>query len=175
MGLMRRLSALVVAVIALTLVATPRPSAQTPATRPGTNHVVFISLDGFMSSALDDPFLPLPTLRRLAAAGVVAKAMRPVNPTVTWANHTAMVTGVTPSRHGVIFNGLLIRKPGVPPVVEPWRDKSEMVRVRYALRRRPTPLGSQPRRWTGSRSGTLRRSRGSFGNGRRSLRLFRRR
>lgn len=130
MGLMRRLSALVVAVMALTLGATPRPSAQAPATRPGTNHVVFISLDGFMSSALDDPFLPLPTLRRLAAAGVVAKAMRPVNPTVTWANHTAMVTGMTPSHHGVIFNGLLIRRPGVPPVVEPWRDKSEMVRAR---------------------------------------------
>ncbi len=125
---MRRLSALFL--VALTVAATPRTAAQAPVTRPGTNHVVFISLDGFMSSALDDPFLPLPTLRRLAANGVVAKAMRPVNPTVTWANHTAMVTGMTPSGHGVIFNGLLIRKPGVPPVVEPWRDKSEMVRAR---------------------------------------------
>ena len=103
------------------------PAAQAPATQPGTDHVVFISLDGFRASALNDPFLPLPTLRRLAANGVVAKAMRPVNPTVTWANHTSMITGVTPSRHGVIFNGLLMSKPGVPPVVEPWRDKSEMV------------------------------------------------
>ena len=84
MRLMRSVSALLVAVIALTLAATPKTAARAPATRPGTNHVVFISLDGFMSSALDDPFLPLPTLRRLAAAGVVAKAMRPVNPTVTW-------------------------------------------------------------------------------------------
>jgi predicted AlkP superfamily pyrophosphatase or phosphodiesterase len=106
------------------------PAAQAPATRPGTNHVVFISLDGFRASALNDPYLPLPALRRLAANGVVARAMRPVNPTVTWANHTSMITGVTPSRHGVIFNGLLVRQPGVPPVVEPWRDKSEMVRVR---------------------------------------------
>jgi len=126
MGPMRSLSALIVALV---LVGTPRTAAQVPVTRPGTNHVVFISLDGFMSSALDDPFLPLPTLRRLATNGAIAKAMRPVNPTVTWANHTSMVTGVTPSRHGVIFNGLLVRTPGLPPVVEPWRDKSEMVRA----------------------------------------------
>jgi predicted AlkP superfamily pyrophosphatase or phosphodiesterase len=93
------------------------------------NHVVIISLDGFAGWALDDPHLPVPTLRRLAQAGAVAK-MNPVNPTVTWPNHTAMVTGVTPSRHGVLFNGMLIRQPGVPPRIEPWRDKKEMVRAR---------------------------------------------
>ena len=93
------------------------------------NHVVIISLDGFAGWALDDPHLPVPTLRRLAQAGVVAK-MNPVNPTVTWPNHTSMVTGVTPSRHGVLFNGMLIRQPGVPPRIEPWRDKKEMVRTR---------------------------------------------
>jgi predicted AlkP superfamily pyrophosphatase or phosphodiesterase len=49
---------------------------------------------------------------------------------VTWPNHTSIVTGVTPARHGVLFNGLLIRDPGVPPRIEPWRDKSEMVRGR---------------------------------------------
>ena len=55
--------------------------------------------------------------------------MRGVNPTVTWPTHTSMVTGVTPARHGVLFNGLLIREPGVPPRVEPWRDRDEMVRA----------------------------------------------
>jgi predicted AlkP superfamily pyrophosphatase or phosphodiesterase len=93
-------------------------------------HVVIISLDGFAAWALEDPYLPVPTLRRLAANGAVAKAMRPVNPTVTWPNHTTMVTGVTPAKHGVLFNGLLIRDPGMPPRVEPWRDKSELVRVK---------------------------------------------
>jgi predicted AlkP superfamily pyrophosphatase or phosphodiesterase len=39
------------------------------------------------------------------------------------------VTGVTPAKHGVLFNGVLIREPGVPPRIEPWRDKKEMVRV----------------------------------------------
>ena len=94
-----------------------------------SNHVVIISLDGFAGWALGDPHLPVPTLRRLAARGVVA-SMRPVNPTVTWPNHTSMVTGVTPSQHGVLFNGVLVREPGTAPRIEPWRDKKEMVRVR---------------------------------------------
>ncbi len=95
---------------------------------PAARHVVVISLDGFPSWALDDEYLPAPTLRGLAARGVRARSMRPVNPTVTWPNHTSLVTGVTPARHGVLFNGILVREPGVPPRVEPWRDKSEMVR-----------------------------------------------
>jgi predicted AlkP superfamily pyrophosphatase or phosphodiesterase len=93
------------------------------------NHVVIISLDGFAGWALDDPYLPAPTLRRLAKQGATANGMRPVNPTVTWPNHTSMITGVTPSRHGVLFNGILMRPPGGQPRVEPWRDKKEMVRV----------------------------------------------
>jgi predicted AlkP superfamily pyrophosphatase or phosphodiesterase len=54
--------------------------------------------------------------------------MRPVNPTVTWPNHTAIVTGVEPSDHHVLYNGLLVRGDGgVKPSIEPWRDKEEMV------------------------------------------------
>jgi len=116
--------------VALTLGVTALSNAQPPRTPPNSNHVVVISLDGFPAFAMDDPYLPLPTLRRLAASGASAKTMRPVDPTVTWANHTSMVTGVTPAQHGVIFNGLLIRKPGVAPVVEPWRDKDELVHGR---------------------------------------------
>jgi predicted AlkP superfamily pyrophosphatase or phosphodiesterase len=103
--------------------AAPRQSSRQPA-----SHVVIITLDGFGGWALDDPQLPLPTLRKLAAGGAVARGMRPVNPTVTWPNHTSIVTGVTPARHGVLFNGSLIRQPGAIPRVEPWVDKKEMVR-----------------------------------------------
>lgn len=95
------------------------------------HHVVIISLDGFTGDAMADASLPVPTLRKLAARGAVAaKGMRPVNPTVTWPNHTSMVTGVHPAKHGVLFNGLLVRQPGLAPRIEPWRDKSEMVRAR---------------------------------------------
>jgi predicted AlkP superfamily pyrophosphatase or phosphodiesterase len=54
--------------------------------------------------------------------------MKPVNPTVTWPNHTAMVTGVTPAQHQVVFNGLLTRNPSEGTrKIEPWRDKEILV------------------------------------------------
>ena len=73
--------------------------------------MVVISLDGFPAYALNDPRLPIPTLRKLAREGAAAAAMQPINPTVTWPNHTTMVTGVDASRHQVLFNGLLTRNP----------------------------------------------------------------
>jgi predicted AlkP superfamily pyrophosphatase or phosphodiesterase len=109
------------------LLAARDAQSQTPR---ASSHVVIISLDGFAGWALDDPRLPVPTLRRLAANGAAAKGMRPVNPSVTWPNHTTMVTGVTPAKHGVLFNGVLVREPGVPPRIEPWRDRKDMVRVK---------------------------------------------
>jgi predicted AlkP superfamily pyrophosphatase or phosphodiesterase len=115
-------------ILVLALLLTPPGTAAPQRGTASSTHVVMISLDGFAGWALDDPRLPAPTLRRLAARGA-AGAMRPVNPSVTWPNHTTMVTGVTPARHGVLFNGLLVRQPGVPPRIEPWRDKHEMVRV----------------------------------------------
>ena len=105
---------------ALAVFAQQRPA-------PVGNHVVIITLDGFPGWALEDAYLPVPNLRRLAANGALAAGMRPVNPTVTWPNHTSLVTGVTPAKHGVLFNGTLVRDLGVPPRVEPWRDKKDMV------------------------------------------------
>ena len=74
------------------------------------SHVVVISLDGFAAQALQNPHLPLPNLRKLIAEGAYSTAMRPVNPTVTWPNHTAIVTGVDASVHGVLYNGLPVRR-----------------------------------------------------------------
>jgi predicted AlkP superfamily pyrophosphatase or phosphodiesterase len=56
--------------------------------------------------------------------------MEPVNPSVTWPNHTSMVTGVTPAKHGVLYNGLPVRPgPGQPLRVEPWVDKTQLVQA----------------------------------------------
>src|SRR5262245_56166621 len=78
--------------------------------------VVVISLDGFPAYTLDDPLLPTPTLRRLAREGAVAQRMKISNPAVTWPNHTSMVTGVQPEKHGVLYNGMLMRGgPKTPP------------------------------------------------------------
>ncbi len=97
---------------------------------PVPRHVVIISVDGFPASLLDDPKAPIPNIRRLAKVGVVAEGMRPVNPTVTWPNHTTLVTGVFPKTHGVLANGVLERHGlGQPITIEPKRDQSELVHV----------------------------------------------
>jgi predicted AlkP superfamily pyrophosphatase or phosphodiesterase len=92
-----------------------------PEPAPPTRHVVLLSIDGFPAYSLDDPFAPAPTLRRLAREGAsAARGMTVVNPSVTWPNHATLATGVAPARHGVLFNGLLVRDgPGRPVRVEP--------------------------------------------------------
>src|SRR3954465_13991242 len=67
-------------------------------------HVIVISLDGFATHTLRDPGVPFPVLRRLMDEGASAEAMIPINPTVTWPNHTAIISGVNASVRGVIYN-----------------------------------------------------------------------
>lgn len=95
-----------------------------------SRHVVLISIDGLAAYSLADQGVPLPVLRRMAQQGAYAKAMEPVNPTVTWPNHTSMVTGVRPAKHAVLYNGLPVRGgEGEPLRVEPWIDKPELVKA----------------------------------------------
>jgi predicted AlkP superfamily pyrophosphatase or phosphodiesterase len=107
-------------------------SAQTASQSPAKDrHVIVISLDGYAAYMLADPAVPAPNLRALARDGVMAQAMMPVNPTVTWPNHTTLVTGVSPDRHGLLYNGLPVRRvpgqPGAPMNVEPHVDKDKLV------------------------------------------------
>ena len=92
--------------------------------------VLLISIDGFPAYLWNDPTLAVPNLRKLAASGASAAAMTVSNPSITWINHTTLVTGVNPRKHGVLYNGLLIRNGAtLPPTLEPWRDKAELVHV----------------------------------------------
>lgn len=94
-------------------------------------HVVVISIDGFKASLVNDPKVPLPTIRRLAREGCVAEGgMTVSDPSVTWPNHTTLVTGMKPGRHGVLANGVLVRGGiGEPVRIDPNRDQSDLVRV----------------------------------------------
>ena len=92
--------------------------------------VVVISLDAFAAESLQDPTEPAPTLHALMHSGAYARAMQPINPTVTWPNHTAMVTGVNASRHHVIVNGLIVGQRGdSAPKVNADAPQSELVAV----------------------------------------------
>lgn len=102
--------------------AEPIPAAQ--------RMVVMISIDGFPAWLWHDPTMPIPNLRKLAASGAEADSMVVSNPSITWINHTTLVTGVEPRRHGVLFNGLLHRgENSQPPSIEQWADKAAMVHV----------------------------------------------
>ena len=77
-------------------------SPSSASSAPKDRLVVLISVDGLPADALQDPTIHMPTMRRLAREGATAEGMRCSFPTVTWPNHTTLVTGVTPARHGVI-------------------------------------------------------------------------
>jgi predicted AlkP superfamily pyrophosphatase or phosphodiesterase len=90
--------------------------------------VVLITIDGFPARALDDPRLPMPTLRKLQAEGAYARAMQPINPAVTWPNHTTLITGVTAAEHHVMANGLItLPADGGEVQVKPWTPKEQLV------------------------------------------------
>lgn len=94
------------------------------------HHVILITIDGLAASYLSDPQAPIPTLRKLAVEGAAAEGLRVSNPSVTWPNHTTLVTGVHPEKHSVLFNGVLTRLgPGELVTIDGKRDKSELVAV----------------------------------------------
>ena len=95
------------------------------------SHVIVVSLDGLAAYLVDDPKAPLPTIRRLAREGAIVQGgMKVSNPSVTWPNHTTLLTGVRPEKHGVLANGVLVRGGiGSPTKVDPSRDQRDLVRV----------------------------------------------
>ena len=75
--------------------------AQTPA------HLVMISVDGLMPSAYVGAGASLvPTLRALTEEGAYADGVIGVLPTVTYASHTTLITGVRPNVHGIFGNAV---------------------------------------------------------------------
>lgn len=104
--------------------------AGTAAAQPHKDRsVILISLDGLAGFYLDDPKAELPTLRKLAEEGARASGMVCSFPTVTWPNHTTLVTGVKPGKHGVIGNSYLERSSAesVGLILDPLFDKDQVV------------------------------------------------
>jgi predicted AlkP superfamily pyrophosphatase or phosphodiesterase len=73
----------------------------------------------------------MPFMRKLAKEGARAKMMKASLPTVTWPNHTSLVTGVRPGKHGVIGNNYFDRATlkSIPFIPDPLFDKDEIVKV----------------------------------------------
>jgi predicted AlkP superfamily pyrophosphatase or phosphodiesterase len=93
--------------------------------------VVLISIDGLAGYYLDDPKAEMPTLRKLVAEGARAQSMKAVSPSVTWPNHTTLVTGVYPAKHGVVGNNYYDRETHkqVALIGDALFDKEQIVKV----------------------------------------------
>jgi predicted AlkP superfamily pyrophosphatase or phosphodiesterase len=113
---------------ALLPVTVPAADRSTPETN---RTVVMISVDGLAAYYLDDPKAEMPSIRSLASAGARASMMKASTPTVTWPNHTTLVTGVPPARHGVVGNNYYDRATGkkVTLISDPVFDKDRIVKV----------------------------------------------
>lgn len=69
--------------------------------------VLLISVDGLHPSYVfeaDRLGLAIPTLREFASEGAYSTGVTNVTPTVTYPNHTSIVTGVAPGEHGIKTN-----------------------------------------------------------------------
>ena len=69
--------------------------------------VLLISIDGLRPGDLleaDKRGVRAPALKALMAEGAYATGVRNVLPTVTYPNHTTLITGVSPARHGISSN-----------------------------------------------------------------------
>ena len=91
-------------VLALLLLSAACAGAPPGTGGPPAGHVVLVSIDALRPEFYLDAAYPAPTLRALAARGAYACAMEPVFPSVTYPDHTSIVTGVRPTAHGVPFN-----------------------------------------------------------------------
>lgn len=69
-----------------------------------TQHVVLITIDGLRPNFYLDRSWGMVNLRHLAENGVYALNVRPVFPSVTYPDHTTIITGVEPVKHGIYFN-----------------------------------------------------------------------
>jgi predicted AlkP superfamily pyrophosphatase or phosphodiesterase len=99
--------------------------------KPPSEHVILVSIDGWAHHYFDDPKCHMPAVKALAAQGVRVRRMETSFPTVTWTNHTTLVTGVHPGKHGVLANEYYdrVERKKVPLIPDPIFNKDEIVRV----------------------------------------------
>ncbi|MGH9851369.1 MAG: ectonucleotide pyrophosphatase/phosphodiesterase, partial [Blastocatellia bacterium] len=83
----------------------PGAAQTTQGIRP--RHVILISVDGLPPDYYTAPEklgLRAPTLTMMKQGGAHAEGMEGVYPTVTYPQHTTMVTGARPAEHGIVQN-----------------------------------------------------------------------
>lgn len=107
-GMKRRSAATALLACCCLLACRPAPRERQPRVAQGPiRHVVLVSIDGLVPDSYlhpDEHGLRVPTLRRFVAQGAFSDGALSTFPSVTYPAHTSMVTGVWPSRHGIVSN-----------------------------------------------------------------------
>ncbi|MEZ0228850.1 MAG: alkaline phosphatase family protein [Planctomycetota bacterium] len=132
-----------------------------PRGRENDKHVIVISIDALRPEFYLSDAWKTPTLKALAAKGAKAQGVEPAYPSVTYAGHASIVTGMKPARHGVYGNTVFDDELGPQPewiwetkslTAKPiWQAAKEQGR-KVALIMWPTSVGAQvdwlvPERW----------------------------
>lgn len=68
------------------------------------SHVVLITIDGFRPDFYQEASWGMNNLRMMKENGVSAEGVNCVFPSVTYPDHTTIITGVKPARHGIYYN-----------------------------------------------------------------------
>jgi predicted AlkP superfamily pyrophosphatase or phosphodiesterase len=77
---------------------------QVDAQQVEAKYVIMVTIDGFRPEFYLDSTYGMPTVRELMKNGVATQGLNPVFPSVTYPDHTTMVTGVRPAKHGIYYN-----------------------------------------------------------------------
>lgn len=100
-----------------------------PVSAQSRKSLVLVSIDGLNPNYVteaDRYGLKIPTLRRILRDGAHAASVKGVLPTVTYPNHTTIVTGVWPVKHGIFGN---VAFDPLRLNMEGWNWYSEDIRV----------------------------------------------
>jgi predicted AlkP superfamily pyrophosphatase or phosphodiesterase len=93
--------------------------------------VVLISIDGLRGAelaSLPNSKLNLPNLNEIVSSGTVTEGMLSVLPSITYPNHTSMVTGVSPATHGILGNFMFDPEHKLAPA-DSWIEYAKLIRV----------------------------------------------
>ena len=93
-----------------------------------TKKVVLISIDGFRPEFYLNKEFNAPTLKKLSQKGIYSEGMVSVFPSVTYPNHTSIVTGKTSAQHGILSNTKFNWKDG-PTTEWYWYEKDIKVKT----------------------------------------------
>ena len=89
-------------------------------------HVLVVSIDGLAWSRLAAQLPRLPTLRAMVETGA-SGPLQTVFPSMTWAAHAALATGLNPAGNGVLGNRFYDR--AADDVVETWQRDASLLRA----------------------------------------------